>query len=126
MCLNDATIASTRLWRKTSARSRSQVRETLAVICRTCVAVTILALLGGVAAASRAQDVSSAPAGTRPLADPPFPLILPRQHLLSAISGERAWLQERATTPKLTFLTDAPRTPTRGPPHFLTHQPTHP
>ena len=114
MCLNDATIASTRLWRKTSARSRSQVRETLAVICRTCVAVTILALLGGVAAASRAQDVSSAPAGTRSLADTPFQLILPRQHLLSDSYGVRAWLQERGITPTLTLLTDALGNPAGG------------
>jgi hypothetical protein len=113
MCLN-ATIARTRLWHKTSARSRSQVRVTLAVICRMCVAVTILALLGGVAAAARAQDVSSAPAGTRSLADTPFQLILPRQHLLSDSYGVRAWLQERGITPTLTLLTDALGNPAGG------------
>jgi porin len=83
------------------------------VISRRCVAVTILALLGG-AAVARAQDASSAPGGTRALADTPFQLILPNQHLLIDRYGERAWLEEHGITPTLTFLTDALGNPTGG------------
>src|SRR6266853_1168816 len=90
-----------------------QVRETLVVISRRCVAVTILALLGG-ATAARAQDTSSAPAGTRALADTPFQLTLPRQHLFSDRYGTRAWLAEHGITPTLTSLTDALGNPTGG------------
>jgi porin len=85
----------------------------LAVISRRCVAVTILALLGGTAAAG-AQVVSSAPAGTRTLADTPFQLILPRQHLLSDRYGVRTWLEDRGVTPTLTLLSDALGNPTGG------------
>jgi porin len=90
-----------------------QVRETLVVISRRRVAVTILALLGG-ATAARAQDTSSAPAGTRALADTPFQLTLPRQHLFSDRYGTRAWLAEHGITPTLTSLTDALGNPTGG------------
>src|SRR5260370_93712 len=93
-----------------------QVRETLVVISRRCVAVTILALLGG-AIAARAQDTSSAPAGTCALANTPFQLILPRQHLFSDRYGTRAWLEEHGITPTLTSLTDALGNPTGG--HLL-------
>jgi porin len=94
------------------AQSR-QVRQSLVAIARRCVAVTILALLGGATSAG-AQDASSAPGGTRSLADTPFQLILPRQHLLSDRYGERAWLEEHGITPTLTFLTDALGNPTGG------------
>src|SRR5258708_23165916 len=90
-----------------------QVRETLVAISRRCVAVTILALLGG-AASTRAQDASRAPAGTRALADTPFQLTLPRQHLFSDSYGTRAWLAEHGITPTLTSLTDALGNPTGG------------
>src|SRR6266851_8170579 len=99
-------IARTRLWQKTSGRNRSQVRETH-------VLVVILALLGG-AAVARAQDVSSAPAGTRALAETPFQLILSRRHLLSDRYGVRSWLEEHGITPTLTFVTDALGNPTGG------------
>src|SRR6266481_7419273 len=105
-------IARTRLAEDERAQS-FQVRETLVVIARRCVPVAILALLGG-ATASRAQDASGAPAGTRVLADTPFQLILPRQHLLSDRYGVRAWLQERGITPTLTLLTDALGNPAGG------------
>jgi porin len=106
-------IARTRLWQKTSGRNRSQVRETIVVISRKHVLVVILALLGGVAGA-RAQDVSSAPAGTRTLTETPFQLILSRQHLLSDRYGVRSWLEEHGITPTLTFATDALGNPAGG------------
>jgi porin len=90
-----------------------QVRETLGVISRRCVAVTILALLGGATSAG-AQEASRAPAGTRSLADTPFQLILPRQHLFSDRYGVRAWLEDHGITPTLTSLTDALGNPTGG------------
>src|SRR5713101_6096288 len=90
-----------------------QVRETLVAICRRCVAVTILALLGG-ATAARAQDTSSAPAGTRALANTPFQLILPRQHLFSDKYDTHAWLEEHDITPTLTSLTNALDNPTNN------------
>src|SRR5713101_6351808 len=90
-------IARTRLWQKTSGRNRSQVRETH-------VLVVILALLGG-AAVARAQDVSSAPAGTRALAETPFQLILSRRHLLSDRYGVRSWLEEHGITPTSLYRT---------------------
>jgi porin len=99
--------------RKTSGRNRSQVRETLVVISRRCAPVAILSLVGG-ATAARAQDVSSAPAGTRSLADTPFQLVLPRQHLLSDRYGLRTWLEDHGVTPTLTFLSDALGNPTGG------------
>src|SRR5260370_16993504 len=90
-----------------------QVRETLGVISRRWVAVTILALLGGATSAS-AQEASRAPAGTRSLADTPFQLILPRQHLFSDKYGVRAWLEDHGITPTLTSLPDALGTPPRA------------
>jgi porin len=98
---------------KTSARNRSLVREMIAMICRTCIPLAILGLLSGTAAAG-AQDVSSAPAGTRVLADTPFQLILPRQNLLGDWDGVRSRLEERGVTPTLTLLTDALGNPTGG------------
>jgi porin len=98
---------------KTSARNRSLVREMIVMVSRKCVPVAILALLGGTGAAG-AQDVSNAPAGTRSLAETPFQLILPRQHLLGEWEGVRSWLEERGVTPTLTLLTDALGNPTGG------------
>src|SRR5882757_10166724 len=83
------------------------------MISRRCVALTLLALLGGTTSA-RAQDASRAPAGTRSLADTPFQLILPRQHLLSDRYGARAWLEEHGITPTFTLITDALGNPTGG------------
>jgi porin len=105
-------IARTRL-RKIRGRNRSDVRETLAAISRRWVSVAILALLGG-AASARAQDASSAPDGTRALAETPFQLILSRQHLLSDSYGMRSWLEEHGITSTLTFVTDALGNPTGG------------
>jgi porin len=85
---------------------RRRAGAALGVISRRCVAVTILALLGG-ASAARAQDASRAPAGTRALADTPFQLTLPRQHLLTDRYGVRTWLEGHGITPTLTLLTDA-------------------
>jgi porin len=99
--------------RKTSGRNRCQVRETLVVITRRCAPVAILSLVGG-ATAARAQDVSIAPAGTRSLADTPFKLVLPRQHLLSDRYGLRTRLEDYGVTPTLTLLSDALGNPTGG------------
>jgi porin len=98
---------------KTSARNRSLVREMIVMISRRCVPVAIIALLGGMVAAG-AQDVSRAPAGTRNLADTPFQLVLPRQHLFGDWYGVRSWLEERGVTPTVTFLSDALGNPTGG------------
>jgi len=73
----------------------------------------MLALLAGTAVA-RAQDVPSAPAGTRTLTETPFQLILSRQHLLSDRYGVRSWLEEHGITPTLTFATDALGNPAGG------------
>jgi porin len=73
---------------------------------RICVAVTILVLLGW-GAVARAQDVSRAPAGSRALADTPFRLLLPREHLFGDWYGARSWLEEHGITPTVTFVTDA-------------------
>jgi porin len=89
------------------------VHKNLSTRSRRCVAVAILALLGR-ATAARAQDTSQAPAGTRALADTPFQLTLPRQHLLSDRCGVRSRLEEHGITPTLTFLTDALGNPTGG------------
>jgi porin len=107
-------LARTHFWQKTSGRNRYQVRETLVVISRRYLLVVIFALLVGAAAAGGQDAPSSAPAGTRPLADTPFQLTLPRQHLLSDWYGERSWLEEHGITPSLTILTDALGNPTGG------------
>src|ERR1051326_3404182 len=65
-------------------------------------------------ALARAQDVSQAPAGTRPIADMPFKLILPREHLLGDWYGTRTWLEDHGITPTLTFVTDSLGNPTGG------------
>ena len=57
-------------------------------IARMWVLVGILAILGWRAVAC-AQDDSQAPAGTRSLADTPFQLILPSEHLLGDWYGMR-------------------------------------
>jgi len=57
---------------------------------------------------------SQAPAGTRSLADTPFQLILPREHLLGDWYGLRSWLEDHGITPTLTFVTDALGNPTGG------------
>src|SRR5512146_368463 len=63
---------------------------------------------------ARAQDASQAPGGTRPIADTPFQLILPREHLLGDWYGMRRWLEDHGITPSLTFVTDALGNPTGG------------
>src|SRR4029077_16458718 len=78
-----------------------------------CVLVGILAILGWGAVAC-AQDDSQAPAGTRSLADTPFQLILPSDHLLGDWYGMRSWLEDHGITPSLTFVTDALGNPRGG------------
>jgi porin len=48
------------------------------------------------------------------LADTPFQLILPRQHLLRDWYGARTWLEEHGVTPTLTFISDALGNPIGG------------
>ena len=82
-------------------------------IARMWVLVGILAILGWRAVAC-AQDDSQAPAGTRSVADTPFQLILPSEHLLGDWYGMRTWLEDHGITPTLTFVTDALGNPTGG------------
>jgi porin len=77
------------------------------------VALAILAILGW-AAAARAEDASKAPPGTRPLADTPFQLVLPQQHLLGDWYGVRTWLEAHGITPTVTFVMDALGNPSGG------------
>jgi porin len=80
---------------------------------QTRVSIVIVVLLCS-AALAQAQDASQAPAGTRPLADTPFQLILPTEHLLGDWYGTRGWLEDHGITPTLTFVTDALGNPTGG------------
>src|SRR5205823_3468511 len=65
-------------------------------------------------ALARAQDASQAPAGTRPIADTPFQLSLPSEHLLGDWYGMRSWLEDHGITPTFTFVTDALGNPSGG------------
>ena len=60
------------------------------------------------------DDSQAAPAGTRPIADTPFQLILPSEHLLGDWYGMRSWLEDHGITPTLTFVTDALGNPSGG------------
>jgi len=66
------------------------------------------------AARTRSEDVTEAPAGTRPLTATPFQLILPREHLLGDWLGTRIWLEDHGITPTLTFVTDSLGNPSGG------------
>jgi len=77
------------------------------------VAAASLVILGWAAVAS-AEDTPKAPAGTRSLADTPFQLVLPSEHLLGDWLGARTWLEEHGVTPTVTFVTDALGNPTGG------------
>jgi porin len=78
-----------------------------------CVLVGILEILGW-GAVARAEDATQAPAGTRSVADTPFQLILPREHLLGDWYGMRSLLEDHGITPTLTFVTDALGNPSGG------------
>jgi len=80
---------------------------------RNLVAITSLVILGWVAVAW-AEDTSKAPPGTRDVADTPFQLVLPSEHLLGDWFGARAGLVEHGVTPTVTFVTDALGNPTGG------------
>src|SRR5215510_14649059 len=75
--------------------------------------VAMLVLLDWVAVA-RAQDVATAPPGTRSLAPTLFQLTLPSAHLLGDWYGVRPWLEDHGITPTVTFVTDALGNPTGG------------
>jgi porin len=78
-----------------------------------CVLVAVMALLGR-STVARAQDTTHAPAGTRSLANTPFQLVLPSEHLLGDWFHLRTELEDRGITPTLTFVTDALGNPTGG------------
>ena len=80
---------------------------------RSRVAVTVLGILGW-AAVAQAGDTLEAPPATRPLADTPIRLVLPREHLLGDWLGARTWLEDHGVTPLVTFVTDALGNPTGG------------
>src|SRR5438132_6925681 len=80
---------------------------------RSRVGVAVLVILGW-AAVAPAEDVPSAPAGTRSLAEIPFKLVLPRGHLLGDWLGARTWLEDHGVYPSVTFVTDALGNPTGG------------
>src|SRR6185295_13127256 len=78
--------------------------------------VAMLPVLGWPTVAG-AQDSTRAPAGTRSLANTPFQLILPSEHLLGDWLGVRTELEKRGIIPTLTFVTDAAGNPTEGRQH---------
>jgi len=80
------------------------------------VVVTILAILGW-AAVARAEDPGQAPPGARDLADSPFQLVLPQEHLLGDWSGVRTLLEAHGITPTVTFVMDALGNPSGGERH---------
>ena len=77
------------------------------------ITVAFLVILGW-AAVAHAEDVPSAPAGTRSLAEIPFKLVLLRGHLLGDWLGARTWLEDHGVYPSVTFVTDALGNPTGG------------
>src|ERR1044071_9562190 len=77
------------------------------------VTIVIVVFLCSLALAG-AQAASPPPAGRRPIADTPFQLILPSEHLLGDWYGTRSWLEDHGITPTLTFVTDALGNPTGG------------
>lgn len=80
---------------------------------RSVVAVTVLGILGWAAVAQAGDTLEALPA-TRPLADTPIRLVLPREHLLGDWLGARTWLENHGVTPAVTFVTDALGNPTGG------------
>lgn len=76
--------------------------------------VVVILLLLACSGVVRAQDTSRAAAGTRPLANTPFQLVLPSQHLLGDWFTIRRDLEKSGITPTLTFVTDAAGNPSGG------------
>jgi porin len=68
----------------------------------------------GWATVVRAADDAAAPPATRPFADTPTQLVLPRDHVLGDWLGVRTWLENHGVTPTVTFVTDALGNPTGG------------
>jgi porin len=85
------------------------------VIGRYGVAAVVLVILSG-AVAVRAEDAapSSAPPAARSVANTPFRLTLPQEHLFGDWGGLRTGLEERGITPTLTFVMDALGNPSGG------------
>ena len=79
------------------------------------VAAAVLVILGWTGSV-RADDasLSSAPPGTRSVANTPFRLTLPQEHLFGDWAGVRTSLEARGITPTLTFVMDALGNPTGG------------
>ena len=78
------------------------------------VAVAVVVVLGWAGAVHAEDAVAPAPAGTRTLADTPFKLVLPQEHLFGDWAGARRWLEDRGVTPTVTFVMDALGNPTGG------------
>jgi porin len=74
----------------------------------------LIVILFCLAARTRGEDVTEAPAGTRALTTTPIELILPREHLLGDWFTTRTWLEDHGITPTLTFVTDSLGNPIGG------------
>ena len=83
------------------------------------VVVAMVVILGW-AAVAHAEEAPTPPAGARALADTPFRLVLPQEHLLGDWYGVRTWLEDHGVTPTVTFVTDALGNPTGGMRHGFT------
>jgi len=84
----------------TALRSRALAAAFLLIVSRT--------------AAVHAEEAPRALAGERELAETPFRLVLPREHLFGDWLGARTWLEDRGVTPEITFVTDALGNPKGG------------
>jgi len=82
-------------------------------ISRIRVVVAMVVILGW-AAIAHAEEAPTPPAGARALADTPFRLVLPQEHLLGDWYGVRTWLEDHGVTPTVTFVIDALGNPTGG------------
>jgi hypothetical protein len=83
-------------------------------ISRIRVVVAMVVILGWAAVAHAEDTQLPAPAGTRALAETPFRLVLPQEHLFGDWAGTRTWLEEVGITPTLTLVMDALGNPTGG------------
>jgi porin len=85
------------------------------VIGRRGIAAVSLVILGW-AATAQAEDpaLSPAPPGTRSVANTPFRLTLPQEHLFGDWGGLRTGLEARGITPTVTFVMDALGNPSGG------------
>jgi porin len=76
--------------------------------------VAAVLLVVGTSTAIHAEEAARSPAAARPLAETPFQLVLPHEHLLGDWLGARTWLETHGVVPTITFVTDALGNPTGG------------